>query len=118
MFQCAFSASFCLKVQWKGYMWNLLELQYCEKLTGNFFITVPNTALPNLVSVIGLVTLPLVPQSVCYDYTSILGPSDSSLPYSSDVPFPGCKFSLNLASQFRGCFIVLGMFHLLKSWAF
>lgn len=46
-------------------MWNLLELQYCEKLTGNFSITVPNTTLPNLVSVIGLVTLLLVSQSLC-----------------------------------------------------
>lgn len=46
-------------------MWNLLELQYWEKLTGNFFITVPNTALTNLVSVIGLVSPLLVSKFMC-----------------------------------------------------
>lgn len=46
-------------------MWNLLELQYCEKLTGIFFITIPNTALTNLVSVICLVSPLLVSQFVC-----------------------------------------------------
>lgn len=42
----------------------MLKLQYCEKLTGNFFITVPDTALTNLVSVIGLVSPLLISQFV------------------------------------------------------
>lgn len=61
-------------------MWNLLEIQYCEKLTGNFFVTVPDTALKNLVSMIGLVSPLLVSQFV-YVMTTPLSWALSTPPF-------------------------------------